>query len=72
MTSGKRTFGRFENALRLMLELHDLCETGRGDSEEANQVRDKMDGPWGWHGGPHDGDLTEPEQALLAQVLGAL
>jgi hypothetical protein len=30
----------------LLLELHRLIEAGRGDSAEADRVRDDMDGPW--------------------------
>ena len=27
-------------------QLHDLIATGQGDSEQADSVRDQMDGPW--------------------------
>ena len=36
----------FEEYVRLLLELHTLMEAGKGDTEEADAVRDKMDGPW--------------------------
>jgi hypothetical protein len=32
--------------VRLMNRLHWLTAEGRGDSEEADELRDDMDGPW--------------------------
>jgi hypothetical protein len=31
---------------RLLLKLHDLMTQGKGDSEEADAIRDAMDDPW--------------------------
>jgi hypothetical protein len=64
----------FEKSLRLLLELHVLMEAGKGDEPEANAIRDQMDGPWGWHGGPkREGDLlTQDERDLLGHVSEAL
>ena len=62
----------FEKALRLLLDLHQLIRDGKGESEEADKIRDEMDGPWGWHGGSHQEDLTVKEIALLTEVSVAL
>lgn len=32
--------------VRLLVQLHDLIATGKGDDEEADTIRDQMDGPW--------------------------
>jgi hypothetical protein len=47
---------------RLLRDLHSLIVRGGGDSEEADAIRDAMDGPWG--------KLT-PEEAALARVFSA-
>lgn len=47
-------------------------EEGMGDQPEADEIRDKMDGPWGWHGGSHKSDLSQSEKDLLKQVSAAL
>ena len=31
---------------RLAVQLDDLISHGRGDSDEADAIRDQMDGPW--------------------------
>ncbi len=36
----------FEAHLRLLLELHTLMAAGKGDTEEADSVRDWMEKPW--------------------------
>jgi hypothetical protein len=47
---------------RLLRELHALIRGGRGDSEQADEIRDAMDGPWG---------LLTPAEAELAKKLSA-
>lgn len=36
----------FSEYLRLLTQLHELIAQGRGDSDEADIIRDQMDGPW--------------------------
>lgn len=64
----------FETALRLLLELHVLMENGQGESQEANDVRDKLDVPCGWYSGNHNPEIemTGLEKHLLDLVSEAL
>lgn len=62
----------FEKALRLMLDLHALIRDGKIESEEADKIRDQMAGPWGWHGGSHENDLTFDQRKLLNLISVAL
>ena len=36
----------FSEYLRLLARLHELIVQGRGDTDEADLIRDQMDGPW--------------------------
>ncbi len=64
---------RFGRALRLAIALDDLIDAGKGDSPEADTVRDNLDPFVGWCGPqcrPED-RLSEEERQLLVQVLAA-
>lgn len=65
-----RTMRPFEYALRLLLELHVLMESGKEDSPEADEIRDKMDGPFGWGSSPV-GRLSDEEASLLSEISSA-
>lgn len=54
----------FEEYVRLLLHLHTLVDSGRGESSEADAVRDKMDRP-------HLA-LSEEERRIVALVSEAL
>lgn len=48
---------------RLAAELDALSDAGRGDSPEAEAIRDRMDGPWRRMGG--NAALTPPPTAAV-------
>lgn len=56
----ERTMKPFEKILRLLLDLHSLMESGGGDSEEAERIRDEMSTSWFL--------LTKEESALMDSV----
>lgn len=62
----------FEVALRLLLDLHVLMEAGKSDSPEADDIRDKLDVPYGWCSTPRENVMTRKEMELLGQVSEAL
>jgi hypothetical protein len=55
----------FERYTNLLLTLHDLMAIGLGDSDEADKLRDSMDGC-------EAGNLTPQERELLEDLSGDL
>jgi len=50
----------FEKSLRLLLDLHVLIEAGKGDGDEADNIRDLMDESYG--------KMSQAESDLIAIV----
>src|SRR5262245_56318392 len=51
--SGKSTLSHYQESIRLLRELHFLMAEGKGDTEEADRVRDLMDDHW-YHLSPQE------------------
>ena len=73
MSGESRKQRRFERALRLTLELHELVETGQDESEQAEKIREALDTHIGWSPDPcFEWRLTAEEMKILSQVSVAL
>jgi len=73
MSGEPRQQRRFERALRLTLELHELIEVGQCESDEAEKIREALDNHTGWSPDPHeDCLLTGEELRTLSNVSAAL
>lgn len=64
----------FERALRLLLDLHAATEAGKGESPEADRIREELDSSYGWCSQDFQPEnrLSEAERKLLEEVSGAL
>jgi hypothetical protein len=60
--SGPGLRSPFQEYVRLLRELHRLIAEGKGDSDEAEQLRDLMDDPW---------DRMSPEEIRRVRGLSA-
>ena len=59
---------RFERALRLTLELHELNETGQDESPEADKLRDALDPYYAWCANCAHDHLTDEQKTTLELV----
>jgi len=59
--------GPYAECARLLVRLHDFIRRGEGDSAEADEFRDKMDGLWGKLS-PHESDRIRELSADLNLV----
>jgi hypothetical protein len=59
----------FERALSLYMRLNSLFREGRGDSHEADEVREELDPYYGWCASEPHKRLTQEERELLNRVL---
>jgi tetratricopeptide (TPR) repeat protein len=64
IAKAKLTSPTFDKFVGLLRKLHELIAQGKGDSDEAEVVRDAMDGPWS--------DLTHVEKELSQGLSGDL
>ena len=63
------SMNRFKECLTLLLNLHTLIESGKGDSAEADNIRDEMDIYYGWCGGsPSELIMTDYEKSLMSKI----
>lgn len=62
----ERTPKPFEAAVRLLLDLHVLMETGEGSGEEANQIRELLNVYWGYCNPDYQPELRMNEQEIAA------
>jgi hypothetical protein len=62
----------FEKALGLTMKLHALFKEGRGDSDDADALRDQLDVYYGWCSPKCANTLSDVERRLLNTVSAAL
>lgn len=53
-----------KNYLHSLIDLHDQISQGKGDDQEADDIRDGMDVPW-WKMPSNDTDITDMISVLL-------